>query len=312
MFIVKIQNDKQISMKITAIIPSFRVPFLILAPICVFLGASITYSEQGVIDYFLLAFAILGALFAHMAVNTINEYQDYQSGLDLKTVRTPFSGGSGLLCKQPALLPLVKTAAIVTTLLTFFIGVYFIIFHGFAVIAIIPIGLLGLVIIVSYTKWINKRPLICLIAPGLCFGLLMVAGTQLILSGHQSLSAWVIGLIPFLIINNLLLLNQYPDIDADKSIGRNHFPIAFGIKASNGVFALFSTCSTLLIAVFIYLNILPSLTALAFIPQMLAFVALYGAIKFGKNIGQQPKYLACNVACSLLTPMTIALTIFIG
>lgn len=299
-------------MKLTAIIPSFRVPFLILAPICVFLGASISYSEQGTVDYFLLAIAILGGLFAHIAVNTINEYQDYQSGLDLKTVRTPFSGGSGLLCQQPTLLPVVKTAAIVTTLFTFLIGVYFITLHGLAVIAIVPIGLLGLVIIVSYTKWINKRPFICLIAPGLCFGLLMVAGTQLILSGQQSVSAWVIGLVPFFIINNLLLLNQYPDIDADKSIGRNHFPIAFGIKVSNGVFALFTVCSTLLIGFYIHLNILPSLTALAFIPQTLAFVALYGAIKFGANIGQKPKYLACNVACSLLTPMTIALTVFIG
>jgi 1,4-dihydroxy-2-naphthoate octaprenyltransferase len=299
-------------MKLTAIIPSFRVPFLILAPICVFLGASMSYSQQGTVDYALLTIAALGAIFAHIAVNTLNEYQDYNSGLDLKTVRTPFSGGSGLLCQQPELLPLVKTAAIVTTLLTFFVGIYFIALHGLAVITLVPMGLLGIAIIISYTKWINKHPFICLIAPGLCFGLLMVAGTQLILSGEQAISAWAIGLIPFFLVNNLLLLNQYPDIDADKSIGRNHFPIAFGIKASNSAFALFTVCSTLLICFYISEKLLPTMSAIALIPQALAYVALYGAIKFGANIGQQPKYLACNVACALLTPLALAISIFIG
>ncbi|MFT5757166.1 MAG: 1,4-dihydroxy-2-naphthoate octaprenyltransferase [Alteromonadaceae bacterium] len=298
-------------MKLVAIVPSFRVPFLVLAPICVFLGASITYSNQGSIDYFSLAIAMLGAIFAHIAVNTLNEYQDYQSGLDLKTIRTPFSGGSGLLCQQPELLPLVKLAAMVTTLLTLLIGVYFIALHGLAVIALVPMGLLGVTIMLTYTTWINKRPFICLVAPGLCFGLLMVAGTQLILSGQQYLSTWGIGLIPFFLINNLLLLNQYPDIDADKSIGRKTFPIAFGIKASNLVFTVFTLCSTALIGFFISQNILPTLSVIAFIPQSLAFVALYGAVKFGANIGQHHKYLAGNVACAVLTPLSIAITVLV-
>ena len=82
-------------MNFIAIIPSFRVPFLILAPICVLLGASISYTEHGFIDYSLLSIAVLGAIFSHIAVNTLNEYQDYTSGLDLKTIRTPFPVLSG-------------------------------------------------------------------------------------------------------------------------------------------------------------------------------------------------------------------------
>lgn len=299
-------------MKLTAIIPSFRVPFLVLAPVCIFLGASISYAEQGVIDYAVLAIAVLGGISAHIAVNTINEYQDYVSGLDLKTIRTPFSGGSGLLSQQPRLLPWVKNAAIATTLLTFLIGVYFVTLYGRAVITLVPMGLLGLAIIIGYTKWINKWPIICLVAPGLCFGLLMVAGTQVILSGRFSTTPWLIGLIPFFLINNLLLLNQYPDIDADKSIGRNHFPIAFGIKASNTIFAVFALCATLLLGFFISQKLLPIMSALAFIPQTLAFAALYGAIKFKEDIGRHPKYLAYNVSSALLTPLTIAITVFIN
>jgi len=70
-------------------------------------------------------------------------------------------------------------------------------------------------------------------------------------------------------------------------------------------------CSTLLIGFYIQKNILPALSTIAFIPQSLAFVALFGAIKFGAEIGKQPRFLAINVACALLTPLTIAITIFV-
>ncbi len=41
--------------------------------------------------------ALLGLLLAHVSVNVLNDYFDYRSGVDLKTQRTPFSGGSGIL-----------------------------------------------------------------------------------------------------------------------------------------------------------------------------------------------------------------------
>ncbi len=47
------------------------------------------------------ALVLLGALAAHGAVNALNEYADYRSGLDLRTARTPFSGGSGTLVDHP-------------------------------------------------------------------------------------------------------------------------------------------------------------------------------------------------------------------
>jgi 1,4-dihydroxy-2-naphthoate octaprenyltransferase len=37
----------------------------------------------------------------HGAVNAFNEYEDIKSGLDFKTQRTPFSGGSGTIVPVP-------------------------------------------------------------------------------------------------------------------------------------------------------------------------------------------------------------------
>src|SRR5690606_28083014 len=80
------------------------------------------------------------------------------------------------------------------------------------------------------------NPLLCLIAPGLGFGVLMVAGSHLLLAGSVDSRAWLASLLPFFLVNNLLLLNQFPDIDADRQAGRYHALIPWGVKRSAQIF----------------------------------------------------------------------------
>jgi len=63
-----------------------------------------------------------------------------------------------------------------------------------------------------------------LIAPGAGFGIVMVAGNFSVIAAYDQL-AYLTLLLPFCLSNNLLLLNQYPDIHADKNVGRRTFPI---------------------------------------------------------------------------------------
>jgi len=79
---------------VKTIVQSMRVPFLVLTPVCVFLGASTVVANQAEVSLFVLLLALLGAFLAHISVNTLNEYLDFKSGLDLETIKTPFSGGS--------------------------------------------------------------------------------------------------------------------------------------------------------------------------------------------------------------------------
>ncbi|MDQ4422556.1 MAG: hypothetical protein QF808_01485, partial [Thalassolituus sp.] len=75
----------------TTTLKTTRPPFLILTPVCLLMGfAASGYSPQLNPD---LIWVVLGALLAHISVNMLNEYQDFKSGLDLVTDRTPFSGG---------------------------------------------------------------------------------------------------------------------------------------------------------------------------------------------------------------------------
>jgi len=289
-----------------SVIQSMRLPFLVLTPVCVLLAMAIASYQQVDFSVFYVFISLVGALAAHIAVNTINEYQDFKSGLDFKTKQTPFSGGSGLLPANPHLAQKVFAVSVISVLVTVIVGCYFVFIYGWR---LLPLGLVGLIIIVTYTQWINKDAFICLIAPGLGFGTLIIGGTYFCITGSFNSSMWLITLIPFLLINNLLLLNQYPDIDADKSIGRNHFPIKYGVKASTGVY-IFSTASAQLVLIYLVITAhLPTYALLAILPMLLGYISIIGMIKLGKGIASQPPFLAANVACSILTPLVLAITL---
>jgi 1,4-dihydroxy-2-naphthoate octaprenyltransferase len=286
-----------------------RGPFLVLTPGCVFLGVSTVVANQTSVDLHLLVLALLGAVLAHISVNTFNEYLDFKSGLDLTTTKTQFSGGSGALPKNPEKAGAVFTVGAVSLVATLLIGMFFVWKYGWG---IIPIGIVGLVLIVTYTGWITKHPFPCLIAPGIGFGFLMVVGTQFVLEGEYSTLSWLVAVVPFFLVNNLLLLNQYPDIQADAGVERNHFPIAYGTTISNMVYAFFVLATIIVITTFVLANYFPTLSLIALLPMPLAFFSLCGAIKYGETIGNYPQYLGANVAVSILTPLLLGVSIMIG
>jgi len=291
------------------IIQSTRVPFLVITPASVFLGAStVVVNELGINLYF-LGLALIGALFAHVSVNALNEYFDFKSGLDLMTKRTPFSGGSGALPGKPERLNTVLAVALVSLIVTFAIGIFFVWQYG---VGIVPLGLIGIALIVFYSGWINKYPYLCLVAPGVGFGFLMVVGTQYVLVGQYMTLSWMVALIPFFMVNNLLLLNQYPDIQADSKVGRNHFPIAFGLKRSNLIYGLFILLTIAAIIGHILSGYFPVLSLIAILPVPLALYSLSGAIKHGENIGAYPQYLAANVATVILVPLLLGVSLIYG
>jgi len=82
-----------------------RGRFLLLTLSCVALGVALAVRGGAeAISYSDALLVMLGALAAHVAVNALNEWGDYRSGLDLQTRRTAFSGGSGTLVTHPHLL----------------------------------------------------------------------------------------------------------------------------------------------------------------------------------------------------------------
>jgi 1,4-dihydroxy-2-naphthoate octaprenyltransferase len=293
-------------MSLKVLLQTFRPTFLILSFVCVFLGFSTAFSTQEPLKLLTVFLILIGAISAHISVNTLNEYADYKSGLDFITTKTAFSGGSGALQRQPKMAVAVLISGLIALALTIGIGAFFILQYGTH---ILPIGVAGVLLIISYSPWLNRSPFLCLIAPGLGFGILMVIGTHTLLSSSLEPLPWLISLIPFCLNNNLLLLNQYPDINADKSVGRRTFPIVYGTHKSSLTYAFFMLVAYSLIAVMIIKGILPKLSSVALAPLILSSYAFMGACKHGSKIGQHPKHLAANVAAAISTPLLLGISI---
>lgn len=281
-----------------------RPAFLILTPCSLFPAFAFVLVENVSINYADLVLVFIGALAAHISVNMLNEYEDFMSGLDLHTQRTAFSGGSGSLPMMPELAKSVRLWAFIALLLTLSIGCYFIAAYGWG---LLPIGLPGILCAYFYTTKITHNPWLCLIVPGLAFGPLMMDGAYFVLSGHYSAAVFSTSLIVFFLVNNLLLLNQFPDLEADKNAGRRHLPILIGRKKSAWVYAGFLSMAYLLIIVNCLIGYLPSYSLAGMLTLFLAMPAAFIALKYFDDMDKLNAALGLNVAVTLLTPVLIAL-----
>lgn len=285
-----------------------RLPFVILAPACALVGLGTAYQAAGHINWFHFILALIGAVAAHVSVNAFNEYFDFKTGLDAKTQKTPFSGGSGTLQAHPELARQTLTVSWITFGITAFVGAYFTYVWGWKA---LPLWTVGLLLLYGYTAWVVYNPILCLIAPGLGFGPLMVLSTHFALTGTYSLQAFIASLVPFFLVSDLLLLNQFPDVEADHAVGRRHFPITIGRRASGYLYVAFLIAGYIVIAIGVLSGLLPRFSLLGLLTLFLAVQVMRGVLTNSENVPALIPFMGQNVLINLLTPVLMAAGLFI-
>ena len=290
------------------ILGPMRLPFLILAPACTLVGLGTALWTKGSVNWLYVLLVFIGALAAHISVNAFNEYYDFKTGLDARTQKTPFSGGSGTLPAKPEMARSAFLTASISFAITGLIGLYFVWVWGWE---LIPLGVVGLFLLYGYTVWLAYNPVLCLLAPGLGFGTLMVVGTHFALTGEYSWIAFVASLVPFFLVSDLLLLNQFPDVDADKSIGRRHYPIIAGRKVSGYIYIAFLLGAYLAILFGVAFGLLPKFALLGLLTLMLAVPVIRSVLRYADDIPHLIPAMGQNVLINLLTPVLVAVGLFI-
>jgi len=286
-----------------------RLPFLILTPACVFLGFGTAEWTEGKVRFLYVLLAFLGALSTHISVNALNEYFDFRSRLDFRTKRTPFSGGSGTLPEKPEAARYALATGLSALVVTGLIGLYFVVVSG---LALLPLGILGIVIVVVYTVWLTRYPFLCLIAPGLGFGPIMVMGTHFALTGAYSWTSFIASMVPFFLVSDLLLLNQFPDVEADKSIGRRHLPILVGRRNSAFIYGAFLLLAFIAIVLGVLLDYLPKTSLIGLIPLVVAIPTFRGALRFSEDVMQLVPFMGLNVILTISTPLLVGVGLLFG
>jgi 1,4-dihydroxy-2-naphthoate octaprenyltransferase len=287
-----------------ALLKTARPAFLLLTPCCLSVAVAFAIYESIEIDPVNLALIFLGALAAHISVNMLNEYYDYKIGLDLQTQRTAFSGGSGTLPTSPELAESVFFCGLLCLVFTALIGLYFLLAIGWG---LLPVGLSGMLLVYFYSSQITRRPLLCLLAPGLGFGPFMILGAYYILNGHYSFAVLMTSFIMLFVASNLLLLNQFPDLEPDRAAGRLHLPILVGRKNAALVYVLFLVMAYVLLLLSVYLKLLPIYSLLGMFTLFLGIPAAIFVLRFYDNMARLMPALALNVALTLSLPVLISI-----
>jgi len=280
-----------------------RPQFLILSPILSFLGMSMAlYNGNFNAFYFILS--IIGLVLLHTSVNTLNDYSDYITGIDLKANRTPFSGGSGILPSGQLKPKAVLWLGLGSFILAIPIGLYFLIIRGMI---LLPVFILGAIFVLIYTSHLTRLGFgMAELAAGLGLGTLPVLGTFMIMNGSFSWPALYASVPSGFLVCNLLFLNEFPDSEADKSGGRKTLPIVFGHKKAARIYSAIVLLTYIWVIIGAIAGIMPIWTLSALLTLPFGLKALKGSLTF-KSMEELVPAQGANVMMVLLTQLLMGI-----
>lgn len=196
-----------------------RPSFLLITILGCLIGISLTESTHA--SWQLQTLSILVAVAAHAAANLINDYFDHINGSDaVNTDRiSPFTGGSRFIQNRHLSPQTIFYFAITLLLICITLGLYICYKTTWL---LMPIGGLGVLV-----AWAYSAPPLELMSKGILGEIAIALAWSLIVIGFAALqtnqiemNAILIGFAYGLMVSNVLLLNQIPDIRADRQVNK--------------------------------------------------------------------------------------------
>jgi 1,4-dihydroxy-2-naphthoate octaprenyltransferase len=283
-----------------------RPQFLTLSIVLAFLGTTVAWYD----GYFNLWHALLagiGLVLTHASVNILNDYFDFRSGIDLAARRTPFSGGSGILPAELLSPRQVLWLGIVMLVLAVPIGIYFVIIRGWQ---LLPLLIVAAVFILLYSPFILKRPWPEW-AAGAGLGALPILGTYFAQTGAYTCTAAVACIPSAFLVHNLLLLNEFPDVEADMLANRKTVPISIGKNRAAIFYSAVAVALYLWIIGWVAARVMPVWTLLALLTLPLTIRAINGA-RHHDDASRLMPAMAANVINVLLTQLLMGIGYILG
>ncbi len=203
-------------------------------------GAAIAYEHRGSFSWSWFLIGVIAIYLLEIGKNAINEYVDYNSGVDRFVApdkRTPFSGGKKTIIEGKLTLKENLVIGILTIGVGSILGLYVVATREFN---ILWIGLAGVFFALFYSLppiKFSYRGLGELVV-GFTFGPLITVGTYLVQTHTITLDVFLASLPLGFIIANVLWINQYPDYEADLKGGKMNGVVRMGKKKGVSVYAL--------------------------------------------------------------------------
>ena len=292
--------------KLQAFLGVARGPFLLL-PVTLVASGTAAACHAGTISIFRALLALAGLMALHASVNAFNEVSDMKTGIDLRTQRTPFSGGSGTLPSGRMRTETAYAFALAMALIGLGIGIYMWMQAGMI---LLPILVMGALCVLAYADILSHTG-VGEIAAGLGLGLLPVMGAAIVQDGRLPTSAVAAGIPAFFMTFNLLLLNEFPDVAADLTGGRKNLVILFGRRRAALIYAAAGLLTPLSILVAAAVRVLPAISLAAMAPSLF----LAGPLRWALRDVEKPvpiPAMGANVTWNLLTNAVLAISMAVA
>jgi 1,4-dihydroxy-2-naphthoate octaprenyltransferase len=216
--------------ELSVILLASRPQYLGASAAPVLVGSMLGYAVGGGFSWALFLLAVLAIMALHAGANVVNDYFDHLSRNDwVNENPTPFSGGRQFI--QKGILSPKATLLAGLAYLAAGSGIGLIIVALTQSPFVLGIGLLGVLGGFFYTA----RPLqlgyrgVGEIMIGFLFGILPVYGSYYLQAGSVD---WL-PLLPALIVADLIflviLVNEFPDLPADRQVGKRTLVVQFGV-----------------------------------------------------------------------------------
>ena len=252
-----------------------RPQYLLLPFVLVLVGTAAAWYE-GRFSPTYAVLALLGLILCHMSVNILNDYSDFKSGVDLKTPRTPFNGGSGLLPAGVLSASQALRYGLVCFALAVPIGVFFVVSSGWQ---LLPLLVVGAICILFYTSVILKIDFPEW-SPGVGLGVLPALGAYYVQTGAYTWSGLIAAVPSGFLVLNLLLLNEFPDAEADVIGHKRTLPIRLGKRNAAVIYTAFAAATYLWIIGAVALGAIPIFALLVLLTLPLAYKAVKGSFAY--------------------------------
>tara|TARA_Y100000310_G_scaffold345384_1_gene464347 strand:+ start:1546 stop:2460 length:915 start_codon:yes stop_codon:yes gene_type:complete len=282
---------------------ALRVPFITATIVPVLLGSVVAWHLIDSFNWLYFFLVLIGVSFLHFGTNLANDYYDHKSNNDeANETPTQFSGGSRVI--QDGLLAPKKILYVALAFFTLGAAIGLYLSWALQSVEILLLGVVGIFFGYFYTAGPFKfgyRGFGEFIV-GLCFGPLVVLGSYYVQTGFFSSTALLASIPVGILITLVLYINEFPDYNADKSVGKKTLVVAFNKQKAMHLYHFFLLLVYLSILSFILIGFFPVWTLITFITLPLA-VKVYLVSK--KHFNEIQELLPANA-------MTIALHLSIG
>jgi len=246
--------------KFEACILASRPKTLLAAIIPVMVGSAVAFNDGKLIPLYSFV-ALLCSMLIQVGTNFANDLYDFIKGADTKKRIGPKRVlASGLISVKE-----MKSAILIVFLTAFILGLYLVVEGG---IVILVIGVVSILAGLAYTA--GPFPLayngLGDVFVFMFFGIVGTAGTHYLHTHELTLLAFIASIPVGGLITNILVINNYRDIEEDKASGKNTLAVKLGKSFTRYQFIFLIALSFLIPAIlflfygFSFLIFLPYLT----------------------------------------------------